>query len=367
MEEEASVMSNSISYHACVRLGVAPQFIDEWLNGVRLAGAEGMAPFHFDDYPTLKDNAEIAAKELDRLTLRQKIFWYPPGTAPTNLSVCPGNLILKGSRARVVQNWARAGLNQRFVIPEVNYGTMDSFLKLMKPRSFMAGLDFQDCFFHWKVHPESRRWLGLRHPISGNLGVFLFVPFGLGAAPGINDRNVAEVIRVAREHVGDINVTAFVDDLRLFNPTSLALDESSDHIVMTHKLIHFKEVCEELGMSVHKTWQVDLAIPVHNMAGLGYLVSHHVDHHATREGGERDQSGIRPAPSVSPRRTDESQRSDVHGFLNFIAAVFEQAQPFGRELGRCIVEAQVFQAWASGKRQFNPIISLSPLALSDLL
>ena len=117
MEEQASELANSMSFHACSRLGVAPEFINEWLNGVRLSGTEGMIPFFFDDYPSLKQNADIAAAELDRLTSRQKIFWYPPGTAPANLSVCPGNLILKGARARVVQDWTRAGLNQRLTSP----------------------------------------------------------------------------------------------------------------------------------------------------------------------------------------------------------------------------------------------------------
>ena len=56
----------------------------------------------------------------------------------------------------------------------------------------------------------------------------------------------------------------------------------------------------------------------------------------------------------------------VWGFLNFIAAVIKQAQPFARELGRCIVEAKVFQAWCSGHKRFNPPIKVSALAMEDL-
>ena len=81
----------------------------------------------------------------------------------------------------------------------------------------MAVLDFQDCFSHWKVHRDSRKWLGLRHSLSKKVGVFLFVPFGLGPVAGINDRNVAEVTRVCKGQVPDVEVVAFVDDLRLFN------------------------------------------------------------------------------------------------------------------------------------------------------
>ena len=180
-------------------------------------GAEDLDPFVFEDYPNLKNNAQEAAVELDRLTQCQNIFWFPIGSSPDNLSICPGNLILTGSRPRVVHDWTKAGLNQRLMVPDVHYGTMDSFLEKLKPRAYMAGLDFQDCFLHWKVHRDSRRWLGLRHPITGRLGVFLFVPFGLGPAPGINDRNVAEVVRVCKRQTMDLEVVAFVDDLRLFN------------------------------------------------------------------------------------------------------------------------------------------------------
>ena len=187
MEETAAEMANTINYRACKEMGVQEPFLTEWAEGVTLEGAAGMEPFFFEDYPNLNENAEVAAQELDRLTSRQKIFWYPKGVTPTNLSVCPGNLILTGSRPRVVQDWTKAGLNQRLVIPDVNYGTMDSFLENMKPRAYMAGLDFQDCFFHWKVHRDSRKWLGLRHPISQRLGFFPFMAFVLGPAPGIND------------------------------------------------------------------------------------------------------------------------------------------------------------------------------------
>ena len=104
MEEAAASMANSINITACKALGVQDSFIEEWSEGVKLTGAEGMDTFSFDDYPNLKNNAEIAAIELDRLTARQKIFWYPECSSLANLSVCPGNLILNGSRPRVVQD-----------------------------------------------------------------------------------------------------------------------------------------------------------------------------------------------------------------------------------------------------------------------
>ena len=66
----------------------------------------------------------------------------------------------------------------------------------------------QDCLFHWLVAPSRRRYLGVRHPLSGVLGVYPFLPFGLGPSPWVErpvregrlSRGAAEVPRV--EHRG---------------------------------------------------------------------------------------------------------------------------------------------------------------------
>ena len=369
MEEDAASTANSINVAACKALGVTQSFIDEWTEGVVLTGAEGMDSFFFDDYQSLKQNAEIAAIELDRLTLRQKIFWYPAGTSPDYLSVCPGNLILKGSRPRVVQDWTKAGLNQRLLIPDVHYGTMDSFIEKLKPNAFMAGLDFQDCFFHWKVHRQSRKWLGVRHPLTQRLGVFLFVPFGLGPAPGINDRNVAEVIRVCSLQTPELNVVAFVDDLRLFNASPNPLSEKEDKDSLTFKLMEFKETCEYLGMAVHEK-PGKLIWPTQTIGWIGWEVNSVTMRVELTE--SKAEKGIQIVKALltkfhNSQSIHAKESISVWGFLNFIAGVIRQAQPFTRALGRAIVEAQVFQAWPSGKKKFDPVISISSVVFDDLV
>ena len=74
MVEVASESANTINITACRDLGVLEAFIEEWIEGVKLLGAEDLDPFVFEDYPNLKNNAQEAAVELDRLTQCQKIF-----------------------------------------------------------------------------------------------------------------------------------------------------------------------------------------------------------------------------------------------------------------------------------------------------
>ena len=138
----------------------------EWTEGVQLLGAENALPYFEDNYANLKSHASAAVEELDRLTKLNKILWYPVGSAPADLCVCPGNIVIKGSRSRVVHDWSKVGLNPCLFVPEVKYGTMDDFLRMIHPNCYMAGLDFMDCFLHWKVHANSRRRLGVRHSCS---------------------------------------------------------------------------------------------------------------------------------------------------------------------------------------------------------
>ena len=70
-------------------------------------------------------------------------------------------------------------LNEALVYPSGKFGDMDKFPQLLSPGAFMDGVDFQDCFLRWIVAPEFRRFLGARHPVSGLLGVYLFLPCGL--------------------------------------------------------------------------------------------------------------------------------------------------------------------------------------------
>ena len=64
------------------------------MEGVVLATTGIAAPYFFDDYPNIKLHEEVAAAEIDRLTSLGKIFWYPAQKFPSDLCVCPANVVL---------------------------------------------------------------------------------------------------------------------------------------------------------------------------------------------------------------------------------------------------------------------------------
>ena len=67
---------------------------------------------------------------------------------------------------------------------------MGDFLQLLSPGACVGGVDPQDCFLRYLVAPSRRRYLGVRRPTSGILGVPVFLPFGLRPFPGWNDKCV---------------------------------------------------------------------------------------------------------------------------------------------------------------------------------
>lgn len=165
-----------------------------------------------------------------------------------------------------------------------------------------------------------------------------------------------------------MEVVAFVDDLRLSNTGQSRFSETDDKIVLTNKLMEFKENCEYLGVSVHEK-HGKLIWPTQSISWIGWIIDsismfvNLADDKA--EKGARIVAQLRSKFQMG-QPVSAKEAMSVWGFLNFIAAVIKQAQPCTRELGRCIVEAQVFQAWSSGHKRFNPPIKASPLALEDL-
>ena len=147
IEDAAMQQANAINISFCRSLGVQESFLQECSQGVVLEGANLAPPFDIANYPGLKAHATEAAVELERLTSLGKILWYPCGSAPKDLDVAPANIIIKSGKHRIVHDWSRLGLNQFLVIPPVNYGTMDGLISKLRANQFMAGLDFQDCFF----------------------------------------------------------------------------------------------------------------------------------------------------------------------------------------------------------------------------
>ena len=368
IEDAVMDQSNSINIGFCRSLGVKESFLEEWSHGVVLEGANLAPPFDVPNYPGLLAHADEAAAELDRLTALGKIYWYPSGCAPQDLDIAPANIIIKAGKHRIVHDWSKPGLNQFLVVPPVNYGTMDGFISKLKPNQHMAGLDFQDCFLHWPIHWSCRRRLGLRHPITGQLGVFLYLAFGLGPAPGINDRNVSEAVRAALTIIPGLLNDTFVDDLRLTNDHSTFSSEDEDRELLFFRLCELKSTLELMGFQIHHKAGKFIP-PTQRIDWIGWMIASDLmlvimtDSKAAK--GAHDSQALLAA-AASPGTASAKALMSFLGFLNFVAQVIRQVDPYTRAISRALVRAGVYRQWQRGNRRHNPQVALTAEMVADI-
>ena len=80
----------------------------QWFNGVELPLIEPPPVVVLQDYPSVVEDRQTAAVELDRLADLGKIHWYNDGSHPPDLRVCPSHLIVKKDKNRMVRDWSCA-------------------------------------------------------------------------------------------------------------------------------------------------------------------------------------------------------------------------------------------------------------------
>ena len=348
----------------CRTFGIDDELIEVWRHGVVLEGHELADTFNVPDYPSVLSQPDVAAAELDRLTQEGKIHWFEPQRVPSDLNIAPTTLILKGDRSRLVHDWTKAGLNQHLTTPSSLSDNMDDLIKLLWKHCHIAGLDIKDCFLHWAVHSSCRRRLGVRHPLSGRVGVYLFLPLGLRCAPGINERFVAAVVKAAARPLR-IHVCRYVDDLRIVNTERLPPIQDAN--LLNLQLHCLKENLEACGLKIHvKPGKLIKATT--NIDWIGWAVA--TDELKVYLTPAKQAKGFELCKNLllSHLRGETTTTRTVlsaAGFLNFVCGIIRQGRPYIRALYQDVATTQVFQAWRQGRRQ-DPQLRLSDQARDDL-
>ena len=298
MEDVQAARGLTLDPEVCIQLGVQRSFMEEWFSGVKLGLTMELQPQVFPDFPAYSSQPAVVRSTLQELSFIHKIVWYkrqspsvPPQTGGSSsssssssslssggllpvinpalvpgLACSPGNIVDKIDGVehvgyRFIKDWTYSGLNAAVEAVDVDYADVDRLLAYFYPFCQVGGLDVKHCFYTWLVHPEYRRWLGMRMAVAYDaldedrrtlfaeqmedavrqaflegapldahaiavladledqwaapeaFGSLLFLGQGLGPSPGINDRNIKEVIRVCCPP--ELVVVDFVDDLRI--------------------------------------------------------------------------------------------------------------------------------------------------------
>ena len=200
-EDEIACKGLSLSIESCIRWGINPNFVREWFAGLKFdVTNEEYAVTNTDNYPASVTYEDYFTQEVYRFVSKNKVVVYDLNKQPVDITVAPGTILVQrqGTKLRLVADWSHPDcrLSQSLYSVPVDYSGWWDLLEVMRPNCFVSGLDLQDCYAHWMIHPMHRRFLGIQTPQTGKVACHLYLPFGIAPAPGINDRNVKELIRV---------------------------------------------------------------------------------------------------------------------------------------------------------------------------
>ena len=215
-EDQSATECQTLSARFCETVLGDPAMRDRWLCGIQRECAGSPPIVVLPDHPPALAEQEKSGLGLDRLAPLGEIYWRSDGSYPPDLRVRPSHWIVEADKVRVVRERPNVlyPLNSMLADPPVDYGPMGGFLSLRKPGAYMGGIDLQDCRLHWLVAPSCRRYLRVRRPAAGILGVYLSLPFGLGPSPGWNDACVKAVLSVARPRFPLLRIVDFAGNLR---------------------------------------------------------------------------------------------------------------------------------------------------------
>ena len=251
--------------------------IRRWVCGEDIILAQKTAPnFDVKSYSSVTLHAYDAGSELDRIVSTKKALFYPVNIVPPytphvvpGLNIAPGLIIARKNRLRYVTDWSNpdADLNQMCEPVDTNYRSIADFIHHLRPGALMFGLDLIDCFSHWLIKPHQRRYFGFRHPLVPTTGTFTFLPQGFAPSPGINDRNVKDLIQQTYLRFPGTILLDFVDDIRGVLTDARATSKPAADAVMKGIV----DLWSDIGIRLHGPGKPDKYItPSTNCDWIGY-------------------------------------------------------------------------------------------------
>lgn len=100
---------------------------------------------------------------------------------------------------RVIANMLDGGQNEVVGTDPVYLPRVTHILDQMYTGGYTAIVDASKFFYQFDTHPDDRPWLGLVHPLSGELLEWLGLPMGAGNSPALGGRYGLAFLRKLRE------------------------------------------------------------------------------------------------------------------------------------------------------------------------
>ena len=212
---------------------------------------------HLPNLPSCAANLEAVLEEIHKYDKKGVIEWQPDdGTEPGTQQVPDlafvtvinpwGATEKKGSAdVRPYVDCSRSGVNASMAGWGVKYPSVDHALQAAHAGGYVAKRDWEASFHHVRLTEQSRKYTGFRHPVSGRVGRFKVLPFGISQCPGRFWDIANEFMRIAAEELArrgllGVSLVGYVDDLLIMALT---------HAEIVAAFACLDELGEELGVS----------------------------------------------------------------------------------------------------------------------
>lgn len=171
---------------------------------------------------------------------------------------------------RPVIDPTKAGLNDCLAPWGMQLPTPKELLQHLPAKAFLGKRDWKHGFHQMTLAPESRRFMGFRHPENGRIGRFVALPFGAAQSPGrFTDAALtfARLLFQRAKTMGleTVGLAQYIDDILMW---------ATNH----RQLLNLRSICDtlaqELGVSFKSTKDegFDESNPMQKIDWIGYTV-----------------------------------------------------------------------------------------------
>lgn len=153
-----------------------------------------------DNAPMDPEQVNVAAAFVDEL-LELKVI-RPMDDDKEVLTTAPLFTVPKEGQEgewRVIADMLRGGQNECIAPDPCVLPRQSHIIDLMYEGGYSAVVDASKFFHQFPTHPEDRPYLGVKHPITGELYAYRGLPMGGGSSPGITGQFGLSLLRLLRE------------------------------------------------------------------------------------------------------------------------------------------------------------------------
>ncbi len=149
---------------------------------------------------------------------------------------------------RIIIDPTSTAVNSHMAPLDLRLPSVEFALGLTKPHSILGKRDLKSGFHHVVLAPESRRFMGFRHPSTGQIGRWVVLPFGAAQSPAIFCQITAESARI------------FNDALRMHNIRATVVVYVDDYLIIADSHADLQAaifIMDSLGAALGLIWNLD--------------------------------------------------------------------------------------------------------------